>query len=446
VVSRDFARFGESGRNIRPGKVGGFTRLLAPIWLGVSAVVGCAEPKPAPSATPAVGAERATAAVSVPPITAAKVADGRLDTDGAQGTGTAANGEQRRAAAASRPQGRALLEPEDVRLHESRFFRQHDMFLPQNAPKFVAAVKAGFLAGQDEVLGLDYGGQQRAYPVRAICYHHVVNDQVDDQPVVITYCVICSSGIAFVPIVADRHLTFGFHGIWQGSALLYDHQTNSRWLHMNGECVEGELKGSRLTPISVVHATWKEWRADHPQTTVMAAEPKFQDRYFNRDSARRGNSFFPVGFLTTIQTRDRRLPLSELCLGVRVGEAKKAYPSSVLKRLPDGLLEDVLADEPLLILHAKETGTTRAYRRKLAGNTLQFAAVPDSNDLIELTTGSRFHRSGACFDGQLAPRKLEPVEFLQAEWYGWYALHPDTEVYTVSDADSSEAAVGDQKK
>jgi len=440
VASRDLARFGKPGRKFRPGKIAIllFALGLATVYFGVLA--GCTPPEASPRVTPGSAAERSTSIESSTPIAAKKVAIGRADEDDA---GKAPRLDDRPETAVKRPRGHALLEPEGVRLHESRFFRQHDMFFPESAPQFVAAAKAGFLAAQDEVLGLEYGGQQRAYPVRALCYHHVVNDQVEDRPLVITYCVICSSGIAFVPTIGDRHLTFGFHGIWQGSALLYDHQTNSRWLHMNGECVEGELKGSRLTPISLVHATWKEWKADHPQTVVMATNPKFQERYFNRVSARRGNQFFPVGFLTTIKTRDRRLPLTELCLGVRVGAATKAYPFSVLKKLPEGLLQDELASEPLLIVHTKETGTTRAYRRKLGENSLQFIVNPGSDDFIEQTTGSRFTRAGTCIDGPLASQRLEMVEFIQAEWYGWYALHPDTEVFAPEEEAAEQAASGD---
>ena len=78
-------------------------------------------------------------------------------------------------------------EPFKVRFQESRFYRKPDEFLPADNPTIVGAAEATFLNDDDEVLGFVVNGQARAYPVGALCYHHVVNDRIAETPVAITY-------------------------------------------------------------------------------------------------------------------------------------------------------------------------------------------------------------------------------------------------------------------
>lgn len=61
------------------------------------------------------------------------------------------------------------------------------MFQPMQVPGFVSASKADHVTGSDMVLGIRLREEARAYPVRIMAYHHVVNDVVAGQPVVVTY-------------------------------------------------------------------------------------------------------------------------------------------------------------------------------------------------------------------------------------------------------------------
>ena len=61
------------------------------------------------------------------------------------------------------------------------------MFRPLPEPGFVAAGEAKDVAEDDLVLGVAIGDEARAYPVRALAYHHVVNDLIAGEPIVATY-------------------------------------------------------------------------------------------------------------------------------------------------------------------------------------------------------------------------------------------------------------------
>lgn len=60
------------------------------------------------------------------------------------------------------------------------------MFHPVGRPEFIAA-RADNLDGAEKVLAIRVGAEARAYPIRSISYHHVVNDRLGGVPIVATY-------------------------------------------------------------------------------------------------------------------------------------------------------------------------------------------------------------------------------------------------------------------
>jgi Protein of unknown function (DUF3179) len=61
------------------------------------------------------------------------------------------------------------------------------MFHPIASPFFARAEEASFLESGDRVMGVELNGEAAAYPIRALAYHHLVNDVVGGVPIVATY-------------------------------------------------------------------------------------------------------------------------------------------------------------------------------------------------------------------------------------------------------------------
>ena len=60
------------------------------------------------------------------------------------------------------------------------------MFHPFGEPRYVTIQQAGVDA-KDMVIAVTLGGESRAYPIREMGYHHVVNDRLHQLPIVVTY-------------------------------------------------------------------------------------------------------------------------------------------------------------------------------------------------------------------------------------------------------------------
>lgn len=214
--------------------------------------------------------------------------------------------------------------------------------------------------------------------------------------------------------------------------MLYDHQTRSYWMHITGECIAGELEGTRLakTP-SGRHTTWGDWRRAHPATAVLKPQRRWQDQpgdqgYFDEASARAGLDFLPPQFVPTIQTRDPRLSPSALLYGVVVGKSKRAYPFQNLARRP--VVHEDVGGTGITIWFDKAARSASAFHRKQGARTLTFR-IAERGRREDVETGSLWTMDGLCIRGPLKASRLKPVFGLQAEWYGWYANHPDTTIW-----------------
>ena len=60
------------------------------------------------------------------------------------------------------------------------------MFHAFGEPRYVTIRQAGIDA-KDMVIAVTLGGESRAYPIREMGYHHVVNDRLHQLPIVVTY-------------------------------------------------------------------------------------------------------------------------------------------------------------------------------------------------------------------------------------------------------------------
>ena len=118
---------------------------------------------------------------------------------------------------------------------------------PQYAP---VAEAAGGIGPQEPVLSFIIEGDARAYPLRMLLWHEIVNDLVGGIPVLVSYCPLCNSGVVYDRRVGDRTITFGNTGrLRHFDMVMYDHQTESWWQQFTGTALMGELAGTELKPL-----------------------------------------------------------------------------------------------------------------------------------------------------------------------------------------------------
>jgi hypothetical protein len=291
-------------------------------------------------------------------------------------------------------------------------------------PKLIAAAQADYLHNKDLVFGVELNGDARAYPLRLLDWHEMVNDVVAGQAVSLAYCTLCRSGILFETTVGDRVFTFGSSGLlYRSNKLMYDHQTESLWLTIPGEPASGALahSGIKLKKLPLVVTTWQAWRAQHPATQVLSLATGFQRDYSKHEHY--AAYFASPDLMFPVPRLDARLPAKEEVFALVVNGAAKAY--ALRKLRSQRLLNDQLGGQALVLVTEEQTGATRAYARAMQ----TFQPHKTARQRLHASDGSEWLITEAALVHAASGAQLPRLPGHQAYWFGWTSFYPDTLLY-----------------
>ena len=149
------------------------------------------------------------------------------------------------------------------------------------------------LADREPVLTYEHPGEvPRAYPIRYLMWHEIVNDVIGGLPIAVTFCPLCNTAMVFDARVNGVTHSFGVSGkLRHSDMIMYDRETESWWQQATAEAVVGVHMGAQLTQLPGWMESWAEFRTRNPDGLVMD-EPEWrraygQNPYAGYDSADR---------------------------------------------------------------------------------------------------------------------------------------------------------------
>jgi hypothetical protein len=279
-----------------------------------------------------------------------------------------------------------VLEPASIPAEEILAGAARGAIPALDHPSVLPAGEADW-SDDEPVLGIVVAGKARAYPVAILNWHELVNDTLAGEPILVSFCPLCGTGLVFDRRVGGEVRTFGVSGLlYRSDLLMFDRGSESLWSQISAEAVTGPLLGQRLRILRARMDQWGQWRSDHPEGTVLSRETGHQRDYARSPYA--GYAHSPkLKFPASI---DRRYHPKMPTLGIRIpGKGSRAYPASELARA------GAPVEEPFL------------------GHRVRIAYDVDRQ----------------VFDFE-APAEVEVVEGF---WFAWAAFHPETSVYSASE-------------
>ncbi|MBR2655114.1 MAG: DUF3179 domain-containing protein [Loktanella sp.] len=188
-------------------------------------------------------------------------------------------------------------------------------------PSFISVADDTRLTPLEPVITLEIEGHvPRAYPIRYLTWHEIVNDVVGDMPVAVTFCPLCNSGISFDRRTDAGLLSFGVSGkLRHSDMIMYDRETESWWQQATGDAIVGRLTGTDLQTLPSWMESWDMFRSRNPHGLVMD-EPPFNRNYGANPYVRYDTSQRPFLFAGEMPPHD----IPALARVVRVG--KRAWP------------------------------------------------------------------------------------------------------------------------
>ena len=254
-------------------------------------------------------------------------------------------------------------------------------------PPVTDASGGDWYPGDGIVFAVEINGEARAYPKNMMEVHEMVNDTIGGRRIGMPYCTLCGAAQAFLTDEVpdgEGNLVLRTSGLLSRSnKVMYELNSQSVFDTFLGVALTGPLHdaGVVLNQVPVVTTTWGEWKAAHPNTTIVAQDGGRGIDYPDDPLGGRDDNgpIFPVGDV------DPRLGVQDLVLGVIAADGTPlAFPvGSATLALEAG--EDV----------------------QMQGVTVQL----DGGGLVAVDG-----------DGSSLPTH-------QAFWFAWSQFHQDTQVW-----------------
>ena len=267
------------------------------------------------------------------------------------------------------------------------------------------------------VIGVEYNGEAKAYPMRFLTYHHQVQDVIGGKPVIVTYCSVCRTGRVFEPTVNGKPEVFRLVGMDHFNAMFEDATTKSWWRQATGEAITGSLKGQALPEVESTQLTIGTWFNLYPDGVVMQLDAASKSSY---DSLGR----FEVGKSKGMLTRTDSLSWKDKSwvVGIQVGKESKAYDWILLKE--QRIINDKVGDQPIVIALSSDGKSFVSFKRPSDLDNFSIR-----NDSL-ISSNRAYDFSGKASD---SGEPLKKVSAYQEFWHSWRTFHPETEKYNYTE-------------
>jgi len=263
------------------------------------------------------------------------------------------------------------------------------------------------------VIGISMGNEARAYPIRLIGYHHFVEDSINGNPILVTYCTVCRTGRVFNPNVDGKHEHFRLVGMDHFNAMIEDESTKSWWQQATGEAVAGPSKGKRLGEIICSQVTLAEWLKMKPHSLVMQPDPAFENKYDTSLIYEEGQSRKKLTGSDSLSWK-----LKSWVIGIEVNNVARAYDWNELKRLR--IIVDTLGKINLLLALAKDRKSFFAFINPETALSWQI-----KGDTM-MAGSQRYLVNGKSLTGS---NHLTSLTAYQEFWHSWKNFHPHTSTW-----------------
>jgi len=301
-----------------------------------------------------------------------------------------------------------------------------------DSPNFIAVNQVNFLSNDDLIIGLKIGDEVRGYPHPILDWHEIINDQIGNDAVAVTYCPLTGTAVGWDRVINGKTTTFGVSGLLYNSNLLpYDRETDSNWSQMRLDCVHGELKGTEINTYHLLETDWETWKKKFPDSKVVSTETGFNRNYDN----------YPYGSYRTDSqlifgvdnSDDDRLARKERVYGAIIFGRVKTYRFSSFSSEKVVVIEDNHLGENYIVVGSQQDNYIVAYRNTLDGTKLNFTAINDNSDdnavVLEDNEGNKWDLFGVAISGPRTGQQLEPIVGYMGYWFSWAAFYPTPDIF-----------------
>src|SRR6056297_114842 len=290
-------------------------------------------------------------------------------------------------------------------------------------PELVAIDAIDFLSDDDLVIGFKNGDDVRAYPHAILDWHEIINDNIGEVSVAVTYCPLTGTGIGWSRLIDGSETTFGVSGLLYNTNLIpYDRATDTNWSQILNEAVNGPLIGTLAETITLFETDWKTWKALYPDSKIVGRNTGFSRTYgvspYGDYNTNNNRFLFPV-------PKDSRLPSKERVHALLDGDRAKAYRFSSFES--EHIISDVFEGKEYLIVG--NTNFIVSFEMPAEKTVDDFQYIHTGGELLlEDNDGNQWNVFGEALTGPDTGSLLVKSKSMMGMWFSIPAFY-DTDIF-----------------
>jgi hypothetical protein len=227
--------------------------------------------------------------------------------------------------------------------------------------------------------------------------------------------------------VAGRRLTFHLAGINNQNFLMRDGETGSYWQQISGTAISGPLKDRQLTLVLSDELTFRTWKAEEPDGTVLKPVSQYAFEYEAADWDAHMRLRPAV-----IQFPEHGMQSRDLILGIQASDASRAFLYDRVIR--EKLVKSYVGTQPVLIVVGPDEQSVRAFRDSIPGvdgvpDFYRMTASQRGAFMMDAATGSEWNFQGCAISGKTKGACLERIPMLKDYWFDWRNYNPQTTIW-----------------
>ena len=297
-----------------------------------------------------------------------------------------------------------------------------------------------WLNTNEPVIAFSVDGKAKAYPLQILMYHEIVNDQLSDKKIAVTYCPLCNAAMVFSRTYPEGNFDFGTTGkVYTSNLVMYDRQSETWWLQFTGEAVVGKHTGKSLELLPSQIVSFEHYKNAYPDGLVLSRNTGFEKKYGVNPYAHYDSRLLPIGWFYR-KPFDDRLPAMERVLGIAASNEAMALPFSQLSS--QALINTDVGTEKVLVIsksgmassmdkrlihESKDVLAAAAYSRVVDGKLLDFEIR--QGKIVDLQTESSWNMFGVAEQGELAGTRLTKVDRGVYFSFVWLDFYPQSVIF-----------------
>ena len=311
---------------------------------------------------------------------------------------------------------------------------------PIDNPTFETIQEAkSWLKDDEPLIFVNINNKSKAYPLQVLIWHEIVNDEIADKKISVTFCPLCNASIVFHRTIKGKDYDFGTSGLLRHSDLvMYDRQSESLWQQFTGTAIVGDMLGEKLQMINSSIVSFKDIYTNFTETKILSKDTGFRRDYGQNPYVGYDN-INDSPFMLKTKVDSRLAPMIRVAT-ISIDNKNKAYSYSKMKEI--NLLNDSFENQELILFYkenvtsaldkeeiaqSKYSGTVLIYDSKLNDEILEF--YYKENSFYDKQTNSKWNIFGKAIEGKLKGEQLKPIKHGSHFWFAWVVFKPETVVF-----------------